>query len=131
MWRLKKNKYCIFVLTDNMLTTLIISIIIKKDTMKRQMRHIHPGEILREEIIAVNELTVTQAAKMLGISRQSLNNIIHERSDITPEMSYRIAQVFGGTADIWANLQTKFNLHLAAEKMKGLSLKPYQYQHSA
>lgn len=76
-------------------------------------------------------LIVTQAAKMLGISRQSLNNIIHERSDITPEMSYRIAQVFGGTADIWANLQTKFNLHLAAEKMKGLSLKPYQYQHSA
>lgn len=97
----------------------------------RQMRHIHPGEILREEIIAANELTVTQAAKMLGISRQSLNKIIHEKSDITPEMSFRIAKVFGGTAGIWANLQTKFNLHLAAEKTRGLNLKPYDYKHSA
>lgn len=77
------------------------------------------------------ELTVTEAAKMLGISRQSLNKIIHEKSDITPEMSFRIAKVFGGTTDIWANLQTKFNLHLAAEKTKELKLKPYYFQHSA
>jgi addiction module HigA family antidote len=99
--------------------------------MKRQMRQIHPGEILREDVIYANELTVTEAAKMLGISRQSLNKIIHEKSDITPEMSFRIAKVFGGTADIWANLQTKFNLYLAAEKTKELNLTPYDYQHSA
>jgi addiction module HigA family antidote len=99
--------------------------------MNRQMRNIHPGEVLREEIITANELTVTEAAKMLGISRQSLNKIIHERSDITPEMSFRIAKVFGGTADIWANMQTKFNLYLAAEKTKSLDLKPYHYKHSA
>jgi addiction module HigA family antidote len=99
--------------------------------MKRAMRHIHPGEILREEVIYANELTVTDAAKMLGISRQSLNKIIHEKSDITPEMSFRIAKVFGGTADIWANLQTKYNLHLAAEKTRELDLKPYDYNHSA
>jgi len=99
--------------------------------MKREMRHIHPGEILREDVIYANELTVTGAAKMLGISRQSLNKIIHERSDITPEMSFRIAKVFGGTADIWANLQTKFNLHIAAEKTAELDLKPYDYKHSA
>lgn len=95
------------------------------------MRQIHPGEILREEVIYANELSVTEAAKMLGISRQSLNKIIHEKSDITPEMSFRIAKVFGGTADIWANLQTKFNLHLAEEKTKKLDLKPYDYKHSA
>jgi addiction module HigA family antidote len=92
--------------------------------MKKEMRHIHPGELLREEVIYANELTVTDAAKMLGISRQSLNNIIHEKSDITPEISFRIAKVFGGTPDIWANLQTKFNLHLAAEKTKELNLMP-------
>jgi addiction module HigA family antidote len=99
--------------------------------MQRQMRYIHPGEILREEVIVANKLTVTEAAKLLGISRQSLNNIVHERSDITPEMSFRIAKVFGGTADIWANMQTKFNLQLAAKKTKGLDLKPFHYQHSA
>jgi addiction module HigA family antidote len=99
--------------------------------MKRQMKYIHPGEILLEEVIYANELTVTEAAKMLGISRQSLNKIIHEKSNITPEMSFRIAKVFGGTADIWANLQTKFNLHLAAEKTEALDLKPYDNKHSA
>ena len=95
------------------------------------MRYIHPGEVLREDVINANELTVTAAAKLLGISRQSLNNIIHEKLDITPEMSFRIAKVFGGSADIWANLQTKFNLHLAEEKTRTLDLKPYHYQHSA
>jgi addiction module HigA family antidote len=99
--------------------------------MKREMRQIHPGEILREEVIYANELTVVEAAKMLGISRQSLHKIIHEKSDITPEMAFRIAKVFGGTPDIWANLQTKFNLHIAAEKTKELNLKPYDYKHSA
>ena len=109
-----------------MLITLIII-----EAMKREMRNIHPGEILREEIIAANELTVTETAKLLGVSRQTLNKIIHEQSDITPEMSYRIAKVFGGTAGIWANMQTKYNLHLAAEKTKELNLKPYDYNHSA
>jgi len=92
---------------------------------KRQMRNIHPGEILREELITANELTITETAKMPGVSRQTLNKIIHEQSDITPEMSFRIARVFGRTADIWANMQTKYNLHLAAEKTKELNLKPY------
>jgi addiction module HigA family antidote len=95
--------------------------------MKRKMRQIHPGEILREEVMYANELTVTQTARMLGISRQGLNKIIHEQSDITPEMSFRIAKVFGGTA----NLQTKFNLQPASEKTKELNLKPYDYKHSA
>lgn len=94
--------------------------------MKRKMRHIHPGELLREEIIYAYDLKVGEAAKLLGISRQTLNKIIHERSDITPDMAFRIAQVFGGTADIWANLQTKYNLHLAAERAKTFKLKPYQ-----
>lgn len=94
--------------------------------MKRKMRHIHPGELLREETIYAYDLKVGEAAKLLGISRQTLNKIIHERSDITPDMAFRIAQVFGGTADIWANLQTKYNLHLAAERAKTFKLKPYQ-----
>ena len=80
---------------------------------EKKMRQIHSGEILREEVIAANGLSITEAAKLLSISRQSLNNIVHEKSDITPDMAYRIAKVFGGTADIWANLHTKFNLFLA------------------
>jgi addiction module HigA family antidote len=99
--------------------------------MKRAMRNVHPGEILREEIIAANQLTVTEAAKWLGISRQSLHKIIHEQSDVSPEMAFRIAKVFGGTPDLWANLQTKYNLQIAAEKAKELNLQPFHYQPTA
>src|SRR5690606_23482713 len=96
--------------------------------MDRKMRNIHPGEILREEIIQAHELKIGEAAKMLGISRQMLNNIIHEKSDITPDMAFRISQVFGGTAEIWANMQTKYSLHMAAERAKSFKLKPYHGQ---
>ena len=94
--------------------------------LKRKMRPIHPGEILKEEVIEANGLTVTNAAKLLGVSRVNLSNILNQKSDISPEMAYRIAKVFGGTADIWANLQTKYNMLIAAEKMKNLKLTPYK-----
>ena len=90
------------------------------------MRLIHPGEILREDIINDNNLTVTSAAKMLGVTRTTLSNILNCKSDISPEMCYRIAAVFGGTADIWANLQTKYNLLSIAGKIEDLNLTPYR-----
>ena len=94
--------------------------------MKRGMRYIHPGEILREEVIKANNLNVTQGAKLLGVSRVTLSNVLNGNADITPEMCVRISTVFGGTADIWANLQTKYNLHQAEQKVKTLKLTPYQ-----
>jgi len=96
--------------------------------LKRKMRNIHPGEILREEVINANELTVTKAAALLGVTRTTLSNIINGKSDISPEMCYRIAQVFGGTADIWANLQTKYNLRSIADKVSTFKLTPYRPQ---
>ena len=89
------------------------------------MRNIHPGQILREEIINANEITVTEAAKLLGVTRTTLSNILNQKSDISPEMCFRIAAVFGGTPDIWANLQTKYNLAVAAEKVKTFKLTPF------
>lgn len=89
------------------------------------MRNIHPGEILREEVINANELTVTAAADLLKVTRTTLSNILNGKSDISPEMCYRIAAVFGGTPDIWANLQTKYNLRAVADKAEKLNLRPY------
>jgi antitoxin HigA-1 len=104
----------------------ILWTIIKKYIMlKRQMRNIHPGEILREEVIKANNLTVTSTAKMLGVTRTTLSNIINGKSDISPEMCYRIAGVFGGSAEIWANLQTKYNLRSIANRVGKLKFTPY------
>jgi addiction module HigA family antidote len=94
--------------------------------LKRKMRPIHPGEILKFEVIEAHGLTVTRAAKLLGVSRLTLSKILNQKSDISPEMAYRIAKVFGGTADIWANLQTKYNMQKAAERVKNLKLTAYR-----
>jgi addiction module HigA family antidote len=94
--------------------------------LKRAMRHIHPGEIVLEEVIKANDLTITQAAKLLGVTRTDLSNIVNQKSDISQEMAYRIATVFGGTPDIWANMQTKYNLHQVEGKVNKFRLTPYQ-----
>ena len=93
--------------------------------LKRGMRNIHPGELLREDVIYANELTITEAAKLLGVTRSGLSNIIHLKSDVTPEMCLRIAAVFGGSAQIWADLQSEYNLSKAAAKIDNLHLSSY------
>lgn len=90
------------------------------------MRNIHPGEILKTEVLDANELSITSAAGMLGVTRTTLSNIVNGKSEISPEMCYRIAAVFGGTPDIWANLQTKYNLRAIAGKAGSLKLTPYK-----
>lgn len=66
---------------------------------------IHPGELLKDELIEATGLTVTEVAGMLKVSRQAVSNIINEKADISPEMALRIARVFGGTPDIWLRLR--------------------------
>jgi addiction module HigA family antidote len=70
-------------------------------TLERNIPLIHPGEFLKTELIEANELTVTEVAAMLKVSRQTLSNIINKKANASPEMAMRIATVFGGTPDIW------------------------------
>lgn len=95
--------------------------------IKRGIRNIHPGEYLREEVIAANNLSITEVAAMLKVSRQAVSNIINEKADISPEMALRIAKVFGGTPDIWLRLQAKYDLEIAATKISHFKLVPYQH----
>jgi addiction module HigA family antidote len=94
--------------------------------LKRGMRAIHPGELLREDVINANELTIAGAAKLLGVTRNALSNVLKEKSDISPDMCIRIAAVFGGNPQIWADLQSDFNLSKAIIRMKDLHLEPFQ-----
>ncbi len=94
--------------------------------VKRKMPVIHPGELLKSELIGATGLTVTEVARMLKVSRQAVSNIINEKADISPEMALRIARVFGGTPDIWLRLQAKYDLEIAAKKISDFKLMPYQ-----
>lgn len=70
----------------------------------------HPGESVREDCIDPLGLSVTEAAKILGVSRQALNNIIHGQAAISPEMAIRLNKAFGGGADTWLRLQAAYDL---------------------
>ncbi len=96
------------------------------NTIKRVMPVIHPGEILFAELIDANGLTISDVAQILRVSRQSVSNIVNKKSDISPEMALRISTVFGGTPDIWLHLQAKYDLQIAAKKIKQIKLVPYK-----
>ncbi len=95
--------------------------------MKRGVLHnTHPGELLREEIINANGLSVTAAATLLGVTRANLSNIINEKAAISPLMAIRITRVFGGTAELWVKMQASHDLREAEKKAKHLHLKHYE-----
>ncbi len=70
----------------------------------------HPGELLREEILPALRLTVTAAAKKLGVSRQTLHAILAGRSAVTPEMAVRLGKFCGDGPDIWLRMQMAHDL---------------------
>ncbi|MBM9576241.1 HigA family addiction module antidote protein [Leptospira sp. 201903070] len=70
----------------------------------------HPGEVLLEDVIKPLGLTITEAAKDLGISRKTLSEIVNAKSSITPETAVRIALATNTTPESWLNLQIKLDL---------------------
>ena len=82
----------------------------------------HPGEILRELCIEPLDISVTEAASALGVSRKTLSTILNGRAGISPEMALRLAKAFGTTPESWLNQQMHYDLWVA-EQNAGKSLK--------
>jgi addiction module HigA family antidote len=80
----------------------------------------HPGEILRELCLAPLELTVTEAARALGVSRKTLSGILNGRAGISPEMAVRLSLAFGTSAESWMNQQIQYDLWHAERNRKKL-----------
>ncbi len=70
----------------------------------------HPGARLREDVFPALGVSVTAAARALGVSRQSLHAILAERAAVTPAMALRLARLCGGGAEIWLRMQTAHDL---------------------
>eukprot|EP01012_Entosiphon_sulcatum_P040410 TRINITY_DN54061_c0_g1_i1.p1 TRINITY_DN54061_c0_g1~~TRINITY_DN54061_c0_g1_i1.p1 ORF type:complete len:100 (-),score=11.09 TRINITY_DN54061_c0_g1_i1:159-458(-) len=73
----------------------------------------HPGEILKEEILNANNLSVTEASQLLKVTRPTLSRVVNGHAAISPEMALRIAKVFGGNPGLWLRLQTSYDLREA------------------
>lgn len=77
----------------------------------------HPGEIIRDLYIEPLELTVTQAAAGLGVTRKTLSLLLNGHASISPEMAVRLARAFGRTPESWLQLQANYDLTQVSQRV--------------
>jgi len=83
----------------------------------------HPGEVVKELCIEPLGLTVTEAAKALGVSRKTFSNILNGRAGISPEMAVRLSIAFNTTSESWLNQQLQYDLWYAEKERKKLKVR--------
>jgi addiction module HigA family antidote len=84
---------------------------------KRNRRPTHPGEVLREDVLPALGVSVAQAARDLGVSRQLLHGILRGVRPVTPEMAVRLGRYCGNAAALWLNMQVSHDLWHAERAM--------------
>lgn len=84
--------------------------------MQPKRKPTHPGEILREDVIKPLNLTITEAAKRLGIARKTLSALINCRAAMSPEMAIRVGKATGTSPESWLFMQAKLDLWIAENK---------------
>lgn len=83
----------------------------------------HPGEIIRSLCLEPLGVSITEAAKALGVSRKTLSAIVNGRAPITPEMAVRLSIAFSTSAESWLNQQAQFDLWRANRSRKRLKVR--------
>src|SRR5271169_5233541 len=78
----------------------------------------HPGEIIKQDILPSVGLSVTAAAKMLGVSRQMLHGILAGRKPLSAVMCLKVARLFGGSPAVWMRLQAAYDLKKSEQNKK-------------
>jgi len=84
---------------------------------KRGLPPMHPGELLRDEILPALDRSRTEIVRLLGVSRQTLYDLVKEKQPITPAMALRLGKLCGNGPDLWLNLQRRYDLHQAQQKL--------------
>ena len=83
----------------------------------------HPGELLREDVLAPLGLSVTESAARLGVSRVALSRVLHGRAAISPDLALRLEKAGVSTAQAWLSMQANYDL-AEARKRSRLTVKP-------
>ncbi len=83
----------------------------------------HPGRIVRSACLEPLGLSVTTGAKVLGVTRQALNNVINGKSGISPEMAIRLTKAFGSTEETWLQMQLAYDLAAARRNESKIKVK--------
>ena len=85
---------------------------------KNRMLLVHPGEIIKEDILPSVGLSVTATAKALGVSRQMLHDILAARRPLSAIMCLKLSRLFGGSPEVWMRLQAAYDLKKAEQNKK-------------
>jgi addiction module HigA family antidote len=86
----------------------------------------HPGRIVLEEILEPLRLNVTSGAKILGVRRQALNNLVNQRAGISAEMAVRISKAFGASAETWLRMQFSYEFAQARRIVGTIHVRRYR-----
>ena len=87
---------------------------------------VHPGRIVRQDCLEPLDLSITAGAKVLGVSRPTLNNVVNEKTGISAEMAIRLSKAFGSTPETWLAMQTAFDLAQARKLESRIKVKRYE-----
>lgn len=82
----------------------------------------HPGKVIKELCLEPLELSITDAAKGLGVSRKTLSSIINEKAGISPEMAIRLSIAFNTSSESWLNQQLQYDLWHAEQNRNNLDV---------
>ena len=77
---------------------------------RRTRKPTSPGELIREDLLPETRISQTELARLIGVSRRTISEIIHERRRVTPDIAFRLARVFNSTPEMWMNLQQAVDL---------------------
>jgi addiction module HigA family antidote len=86
----------------------------------------HPGEVIRTEIIQAHGLTVTDAAKVLGVSRQALSGLVNAKVDLTGDMALRIEKAFGPKMETLMRMQSAFDIFQTRQRASQIDVRPFR-----
>ena len=87
---------------------------------------VHPGEFIKTEIIEAHGLSVTAAAKVLGVSRPALSNLLNQKADLSGEMALRIEKAFGVSMDTLMRMQGAYDIAQARRDAGKIRVRRYQ-----
>jgi addiction module HigA family antidote len=83
---------------------------------RRTRKPTHLGELIREDLLPETGISQTDLARLMGVSRRTISEVIHERRRLTPDIAFRLAKVFNSNSEMWLNMQQAVDLWEANKK---------------
>lgn len=93
--------------------------------MAHMLKPAHPGQFIKMEVIEPQGLTITAAAKVLGVTRPALSALLNRHASLTSEMALRIEKAFGVRMDTLVQMQTNYEIAAARARAGDIDVKPY------